>query len=70
MINFDFDNEEYKRILDAVHLTDEEIVILELKRRGMADLDIGFEINKSRNTVIAKKKKIYDKICKYIARGK
>lgn len=62
---FDFSPSEYEEILNNIHFTKEEREIFNMKREGIADIDIAFKLDKCRNTILNKKNDICIKIVNY-----
>ena len=63
---FDFSSTEYQKYLQLCSFSDEEIKILEMRRRGKSDIEIHFALNLSLRTVSRRIKSIAKKISKEI----
>jgi DNA-binding NarL/FixJ family response regulator len=63
---FDFSHAEYEHFLEVCPFTDEEIKILEMRRRGKSDIEICFATNLSERTVSRRINSIVKKISKEI----
>ena len=66
MERFDFSSTEYTKFLTICPFTDEEIKILEMRRRGKSVVEIGLELTMSDRTVSRRIKSISRKIAKEI----
>ena len=64
-----FYNDEWELFIKHCGFTDFELQIVEYLRRGWYEVDIAAELNISHSTVTRKKKKIKDKILRYISRN-
>lgn len=62
MQRFDFSYSEYQRFLERCPFTDEEIEILQLRRRGKSITEISFSLSISDRTVARRIKSIVRKI--------
>lgn len=63
---FDFSYNEYQRFMDRCPFTDEEIEILNMKRRGKSNIYISVKLHISERTVSRRLKSIRKKISKEI----
>ena len=59
---FDFSHDEYTHILNVCPFSDEEITILDMRRRGVSDIEICFKLNLSLRTVSRRIESISHKI--------
>lgn len=66
MERFDFSHAEYQRFMGRCPFTDEEIKVLELRRRGKSVVQISIGLNLSTRTVDRRIKDIIRKINKEI----
>lgn len=66
MKRFDFSHAEYQRFMERCPFTDEEIKVLELRRRGKSVVQISIGLNLSTRTVDRRIKDIIRKINKEI----
>lgn len=66
LFRFDFSYEEYKRFIDVCPFTDEELQVLEMRRKGKSVIEIAFALNLSDRTVERRIKSIKKKIGKEI----
>lgn len=66
MERFDFSHAEYQRFMERCPFTDEEIKVLELRRRGKSVVQISIGLNLSTRTVDRRIKDIIRKINKEI----
>lgn len=64
--DFEFSNEEWNWIMSECYFTEFQKQILELKRNGLADIDVAAELEVSHNTITKYKLKAYNKIIKLI----
>lgn len=65
-MKFDFTKKEFDYFLENAGFTDEEINILELKRRGLYNIRIATDLYVSERTVLRRVKTIKKKIIKVI----
>ncbi|MCI9085780.1 MAG: hypothetical protein HFE51_05080 [Clostridia bacterium] len=63
---FDFSYNEYQRFLERCPFTDEEIEILNLKRRGKSNVYVSIKLHMSERTVCRRLKSIKKKISREI----
>lgn len=63
---FDFSYNEYQRFLERCPFTDEEIEILNLKRRGKSNVYISVKLHICERTVIRRLRSIEKKISREI----
>lgn len=63
---FDFSYNEYQRFMERCPFTDEEIEILNMKRRGKSNVHISVKLHISERTVSRRLKSIKKKISKEI----
>lgn len=63
---FDFSYAEYQRFLERCPFTDEEIEILEMKRRGKSNIFISIKLHMSERTVCRRLNSIKKKISREI----
>lgn len=61
---FDFSSEEYQKYLRLCPFSDEELKILDLRRRGKSVIEIHFMLNLSESTVLRRMDSIVSKINK------
>ena len=61
---FDYSSTEYNKYLEVCPFTDEELKILELRRRGKSVIEICFALNLSQRTVTRRLQSIDQKIRK------
>ena len=61
---FDFSNAEYTHFLEVCPFSDEEKAVLDLRRRGKSDVEIGIALNISSATVSRRIKSVCRKIMK------
>ena len=61
---FNFSSNEYQRYLQLCPFSDEEIKILEMRRRGKSVIEIHFALNLSTSTVLRRMDSISEKINK------
>jgi DNA-binding NarL/FixJ family response regulator len=66
MHKFDFSYDEYKRFLERCPFTDEEVEILNLRRKGKSRIQISMILNMSDGAVDRRIKSINEKISKEI----
>lgn len=66
MKHFDFSYDEYQRLLLRCPFSEEEVKIIEAKRRGKTNIAICFELCISESTLTRKLNKISNKIMKEI----
>lgn len=64
MERFDFSSSEYSKFLAVCPFTDEEVKILEMRRKGKSIIQISLETNMSDRTVERRIKSIARKIAK------
>jgi DNA-binding NarL/FixJ family response regulator len=63
---FDFSYEEYQKFIVQCPFTDEELKILEMRRKGKSIIQVSMELNLSDRTVERRIKSICKKIIKEI----
>jgi DNA-binding NarL/FixJ family response regulator len=63
---FDFSYEEYNKFIVQCPFTDEELKILEMRRKGKSVIQVSMELNLSDRTVERRIKSIEKKIIKEI----
>lgn len=63
---FDFSYNEYQRFIERCPFTDEEIEILNMKRRGKSNIQISMQLHICERTVSRRLKSIKRKISKEI----
>lgn len=66
MERFDFSYEEYQKFIAQCPFTDEELKILEMRRKGKSIIQVSMELNLSDRTVERRIKSICRKIIKEI----
>lgn len=66
MQKFDFSYSEYERFIKQCPFTDEELKVLELRRKGKTIIEISLALNTSDRTVARRIKAIKRKILKEI----
>lgn len=66
MQKFDFSNSEYQRFIAVCPFSEEELKVLELRRRGKSVIQISLELAMSDRTVSRRIKSIAKKISKEI----
>ena len=66
MKRFDFSYNEYQRFLERCPFTEEEKKILEMRRKGMSNVQISMELNICDSTVTNRVNSICKKILKEI----
>lgn len=66
MQRFDFSYDEYQRFLERCPFTEEEKKILEMRRKGMSNVQISMELNICDSTVTNRVNSICKKILKEI----
>ena len=66
MQKFDFSNTEYQRFVSVCPFSDEELKVLELRRRGKSVIEISLALAMSDRTVSRRIKSIAKKISKEI----
>lgn len=66
MQKFDFSYQEYQKFIEICPFTDEELQILNLRRRGKSVIEIAFALSMSDRTVSRRIKSISRKILKEI----
>ena len=66
MKRFDFSYEEYQKFIVQCPFTDEELKILEMRRKGKSIIQVSMELNLSDRTVERRIKSICKKIIKEI----
>lgn len=66
MNRFDFSHEEYQKFIVQCPFTDEELKILEMRRKGKSIIQVSMELNLSDRTVERRIKSICKKIIKEI----
>lgn len=66
MNRFDFSYEEYQKFIVQCPFTDEELKILEMRRKGKSIIQVSMELNLSDRTVERRIKSICKKIIKEI----
>lgn len=66
MYRFDFSYDEYQRFLTRCPFSDEELQILELKRRGKSNVAICDMLSLSESVLARQIKRIHSKIMKEI----
>jgi DNA-binding NarL/FixJ family response regulator len=64
---FDFSYNEYQYFMERCPFTDEEIEILNMKRRGKSNIYISVELHISERTVTRRLQSIQNKILKEIS---
>jgi len=64
---FDFSYNEYQRFIERCPFTDEEIEILNMKRRGKSNIDISMRLHISERTVTRRLRSIQNKILREIS---
>lgn len=66
MKRFDFSYNEYQRFLERCPFTEEEKKVLEMRRKGMSNVQISMELNICDSTVTNRVNSICKKILKEI----
>lgn len=66
MKRFDFSYNEYQRFLERCPFTEEEKKVLEMRRKGMSNVQISMELNICESTVTNRVNSICKKILKEI----
>ena len=66
MNKFDFSYSDYQRFIERCPFTDEELKVLELRRKGKSVIEICFALNMAERTVTRRIKSISRKIIKEI----
>lgn len=66
MYKFDFSSSEYKHFLDVCPFTDDELKIMELRRKGNSNIQIAIELHIAERTLSKYIKSIVNKIAKEI----
>ena len=66
MQKFDFSYSEYQKFIQQCPFTDEELKVLELRRKGKSVIEICFALNMAERTVTRRIKSISRKIIKEI----
>lgn len=66
MNKFDFSYDEYQRFLERCPFSEEERQILEMRRKGMPNVQISMELNIGVSTITKRIKSISKKILKEI----
>lgn len=66
MNKFDFSYDEYQRFLERCPFSEEERQILEMRRKGMPNVQISMELNIGVSTITKRVKSISKKILKEI----
>lgn len=66
MKRFDFSYNEYQRFLERCPFTEEEKKVLEMRRKGMSNVQISMELNVCDSTVTNRVNSICKKILKEI----
>lgn len=66
MKRFDFSYDEYQRFLERCPFTEEEKKVLEMRRKGMSNVQISMELNICDSTVTNRVNSICKKILKEI----
>lgn len=64
MNKFDFSYDEYQRFLERCPFSEEERQILEMRRKGMPNVQISMELNIGVSTITKRVKSISKKILK------
>lgn len=64
---FDFSHTEYNYFLEVCPFTDEELKILEMKRKGKSEIEISFALNLSQRTMSRRVHSIMKKISREIS---
>lgn len=64
MYKFDFSSDEYKYFLDVCPFTDDELKIIDMRRRGKSKIQIALALNVSERTISNYIKSIVKKIKK------
>ncbi len=67
MYKFDFSSAEIKRFIDNCGFTDEEIVILHMRRKGKSIVQIAMDLGLSERTAQRRVKSINHKIIREIS---
>lgn len=66
MYRFDFSSAEYKQLIELCPFTDDELIIIDMRRRGKSNVQISMELNIAERTVSKYIKSIAKKIRKEI----
>lgn len=66
MYKMDFSKKEYDHLVEVCGFTDDELEVLDLKRRGWYTADIAAELNISERTVKRRTQRIVNKIIRTI----
>lgn len=64
-----FYNDEWELFVEHCGFTDFELEIVKLLRRGWYEVDIAAELNVSQSTITKHKRKIKNKILRYIGKA-
>lgn len=64
MQRFDFSHSEYQHFIEVCPFSDEELQILELRRRGKSTVQISIQLCMSERTVARRIKSIVNKIAR------
>lgn len=64
-----FFNDEWESFIENCGFTDDELEIVSFLRKGWACADIAEEVNVSLSTLMRRRKRIKQKIIRYIGRG-
>ena len=68
-MKLDFDKTEWQKLIDNCEFTDDELEVIPLIRRGWALVDIAAELCISHSTLKRRKRKIENKIIRFICKG-
>ena len=63
---FDFSHSEYTKLVEICPFSEEELQILDMRRRGKSDIEICFKLNLSERTLTRRIESIAEKIQKEI----